>query len=314
MAEPDRINYDPRQVRCPDFANATYALTRDAMVEAGNLPDITSNELAIQKLQDDWNAVNATLVAQYLAQVQADEDLANLRRQEEEEAQRLKEEEQRQRDGETAKETEKKRAPLYDFTEGVGVKSIQQQVHPHAKKLISARKFVPLWYFLPEAMKEAKERVRDMVDTNRFQIATDEDGTESTLTLLGTHSSRASPNAIPDSKLSWAQVSLAKSAYLAALPLGNYPPKFIAMFARFYANMDMHPELHGENGSRIMAYYHSEMRRSWYEQNERGEPFDLSVISESILGESRVEIQKQMNTKAIEGQSSPLPNLPLKKT
>lgn len=53
------------------------------MVVAGNLPDVTSNKLAIQKSQDDWYAVNATLVAQYLAQVQADKDLANQRRQQE---------------------------------------------------------------------------------------------------------------------------------------------------------------------------------------------------------------------------------------
>lgn len=65
------------------------------------------------------------------------------------------------------------------------------------------------------------------------------------------------------------------------------------MFARFYANMDMHPELHEDNGGQVMAYYHSEMRRSWYEQNERGEPFDLSVIAERVLDESRREIQKR---------------------
>lgn len=308
MAELEHLDYNPSQVHCPDFANAAYTLARDAMVAAENLPDIMNNELAIQKLRDDWNAVNATLITQYQNQLQEDEALAEQRRLQEEENLRLREEEQRLWDGETAKEIEKKQAPLYDFTEGVSVNSVQQQIHPHAKKLVTARKFVPLWYFLPEAIKEARERVRNMVDTNRFQIATEEDGGESSLTLLGTHSSRASANAVPDSKLSWAQILLAKSLFLATLPLGNYPPKFITMFAKFYANMDMHPELHGENGDRVMAYYHSEMWRSWYKQNERGEPFDLLVISERVLGESRMEIQKQINKKAIEGQS--LPNNP----
>jgi len=301
MAEPEQLEYDPRQIRCPDFANAAYDLIRDAMVSSANLPKVTSNEQAIQKLQDDWEVANAPLRAQYELQLRANEERAEQERQREEETQRLREEEQRQREGETAKEIEKKRAPLYDFTEGVGAKSIQQQIHPHARKLITARKFVPLWYFLPEALKEAKERNRDTVDTNRFQLATDD---ESGLTLLGTHSTRASANAIPDAKLSWAQVSLAKSSYLAALPLGNYPPKFITMFARFYANMDMHPELHEDNGNQVMAHYHSEMRRSWYEQNERGEPFDLSVIAERVLDESRREVQKRINAKAINGQST----------
>ncbi|KAE9402447.1 hypothetical protein BT96DRAFT_991103 [Gymnopus androsaceus JB14] len=169
------------------------------MVSSANLPEVTSNEHAIQKLQDDWEAANAPLRAQYEAQLRADEE-----------------------------------------------------------KLITAQKFVPLWYFLPEALKEAKERNRDTVNTNRFQLATDD---ESGLTFLGTHSTRASANAIPDAKLSWAQVSLAKSSYLAALPLGNYPPKFITMFARFYANMDMHPELHEDNGNQVMAHYHKSAGR-----------------------------------------------------
>ncbi|KAJ3846165.1 hypothetical protein EV368DRAFT_70136 [Lentinula lateritia] len=93
--------------------------------------------------------------------------------------------------------------------------------------------------------------------------------------------------ASPKELLSWSQVMRAKSTFLNALHLGTYPSDFIAMFATFYTNMDIHRELREQDGEKVMAYYHAEMRLAWYDAMERGEPFDLSVIAEPVLGESR---------------------------
>ncbi|KAJ4497327.1 hypothetical protein C8R41DRAFT_865637 [Lentinula lateritia] len=111
----------------------------------------------------------------------------------------------------------------------------------------------------------------------------------------------ASPNAIPDSQLSWPQVMRAKSAFLNALRLGTWPDDFIAMFAGFYGNMDMHRELQEQDGDRVMAHYHAEMRLAWYDAMERKEPFDLSIISDRVLGESRQQIVKQKQEKSLKG-------------
>ncbi|KAE9387280.1 hypothetical protein BT96DRAFT_768487, partial [Gymnopus androsaceus JB14] len=131
---------------------------------------------------------------------------------------------------------------------------------PYAKKLMAARKYVPLWYFLPEAMMEAKERSREMVNTNHFQIAMDDiNSSNSSLTLIGSHTVRASPNAIPDTRLSWDQVMRAKSSFLNVLLHGEFTDDFIKMFAGFYTGMDMHPELREEHGNQVLALYHAEM-------------------------------------------------------
>ncbi|KAJ3992873.1 hypothetical protein F5050DRAFT_1549143, partial [Lentinula boryana] len=130
---------------------------------------------------------------------------------------------------------------------------------PYAKKLMASRKYVPLWYFLPEATAEAKERNKEAIDSNRFQIAMDEtDSSNSSLTLVGSHTVRASPNAVPDSRLSWDQVMRAKSSFLNALSYGDFTNDFVKMFAGFYTGMDMHPELREEHGDKVLALYHAE--------------------------------------------------------
>ncbi|KAJ3991061.1 hypothetical protein F5050DRAFT_1813012 [Lentinula boryana] len=192
---------------------------------------------ADQHLRDQWDEENDALSTRYQTQLEEDRAIQDARREEEMET---------------------------DFKQGVGVGYIPQQIHPYARKLMVARKYIPLWYFLPEATAKAKDRSREMVDTNRFQIAMEDGGSSSSsLTLVGSHVVRASPNAIPDTRLTWDQVMRAKSSFLNALPLGEFTEDFIKMFAGFYTGMDMHPELREEQGDKVLALYHAEMRRAW---------------------------------------------------
>lgn len=300
MAE--RIEFDPRNIPRPDFSNDRYVTLRRALIADADLPEVNSEATAEQHLTDQWEEENGALRARYEAQLEEDRILEEVRREEEAEARRAEEAERKAKEAETAKKAEEKRTPLYSFKQGVGVGYIPQQIHPYAKKLMTARKYIPLWYFLPEATAEAKERTKETVDTNRFQIAMDDTDSSSSLTLVGSHTVRASPNAIPDTKLTWDQVMRAKSSFLNALPLGEYTQDFIKMFAGFYTGMDMHPELREEHGDRVLALYHAEMRRAWHEFFERKEPFDLAVFSEETLEKCRLEVRRQVNGKAVQGE------------
>lgn len=94
----------------------------------------------------------------------------------------------------------------------------------------------------------------------------------------------------------------AKSSFLNALPLGDFTEDFVKMFAGFYTGMDVHPELREENGDRVLALYHAEMRRAWYEFFELKEPFDLAVFSEETLEKCRMEVRRQANEKTVKGK------------
>ncbi|KAJ3848320.1 hypothetical protein EV368DRAFT_68365 [Lentinula lateritia] len=237
MAE--HLDFDPAKIPAPDFAGETYAFMRIALIADANTPEVTTNELAIQRLKEQWEAHiggSGTLREQNRQEAIAAEELTKAERQEKEK--------------ELLKEAEKKRLPIYSFQKGLGVDSIPLQLYPYAKKMMTARKYVPLWYFLPDAATEAKERSKESLDTNHLQFTVEDDGpvTGSTISLVGSHSVRASPNAIPNSQLSWPQVMQAKSAFLNAPQLGTWPDTFIAMFAGFYSNMDMHCELQEQEG------------------------------------------------------------------
>ncbi|KAE9407405.1 hypothetical protein BT96DRAFT_986703 [Gymnopus androsaceus JB14] len=301
MAE--RLEFDPRNIPTPDFSGNTYATVRRALIADANSPGINAEAEAEQHLRDQWEEENRALRARYEAQLEEDRAVEEARREEAAEAQRLKEVEKRAKEAELAKKADEKRTPLSSFKQGVGVGYIPQQIHPFAKKLMAARKYVPLWYFLPEATAEARERSRETVDTNRFQIAMDDvDSSTSSLTLVGSHTVRASTNAVPDSRLTWDQVMRAKSSFLNALPQGEFTDEFIRMFAGFYTGMDMHPELREEHGDRVLALYHAEMRRAWYERFEQRDPFDLAVFSEDTLEKCRIEVRRQNSERTIKGE------------
>ncbi|KAJ3929893.1 MAG: hypothetical protein NXY57DRAFT_1040457 [Lentinula lateritia] len=196
------------------------------------------------------------LKAQYEAQLREAETLREQRRQQIADAERLAAVEQQEKEKELAKEAEKKKKNGCRSTasrKGLGNRFHYKSTHTlYAKKMMTARKYVPLWYFLPEAATEAKERSKDSLDTDHLQFAVEDGDTlsGSTISLVGSHTVRASPNAIPDSRLSWFQVMRAKSAFLNTLRLGAWPDDHISMFVALYINMDMHSELQEQDGHR----------------------------------------------------------------
>ncbi|KAJ3898642.1 hypothetical protein F5879DRAFT_597301 [Lentinula edodes] len=156
---------------------------------------------------------------------------------------------------------------------------------------MSTCKYVPLWYFLPDAEREAREQMREVVDNNCFEFQSDPAiASNASLTLVSTTSICASPNALPDLHLTWNQVMQAKSGFLGALSLGAFPDKHVNMFAQFFVNMEMHPELRKTNSEHTMALYQAETCLSWYKDNEKGDPFDLAVIIEETLDECHNKI------------------------
>lgn len=294
MAE--RMEFDPRSIPRPNFASNRYTTLRRALVAHAELSQINTEAEAEQYLGEKWEEENEAFRAQYEVKLEEDRAIEEARRQEEAKAQRAKE-------AELTKKAAERRTPLYSFKRGVGVGYIPQQIHPYARKLMVARKYIPLWYFLPEATTEANERSKETFNTNYSQIATDDaDSSSSSLTQVGSQTARASPNAIPDTLLTWGQVMRAKGSFLNALPLGDFTEDFVKMFAGFYTGMDMHPELREEHGDKVLALYHAEMRRAWYDLFEQKKPFDLAVFSQETLENCRVKIHRQINEKTVKGR------------
>ncbi|KAJ3924724.1 MAG: hypothetical protein NXY57DRAFT_1044697, partial [Lentinula lateritia] len=152
-----------------------------------NTPEVTTNELAAQRLKDQWEIHIEELRTQYQTQLRQAETLREQRRQEAAEAEKILKAERQEKEKELSKEAEKKRFPIYSFQKGLGVDSVPLQLHPYMKKMMTVRKYVP---FLPDAAVEAKERSKESLDTNHLQF-TVENGDSlsgSTVSLAGSHS------------------------------------------------------------------------------------------------------------------------------
>ncbi|KAJ3835130.1 hypothetical protein F5878DRAFT_628782 [Lentinula raphanica] len=298
----NRLEFDPALIPCPDFSDEFYAAFRNSLIIDPNHAGITNNQEAARHLKEQWEVVNTRQREQYQAQVLADQEEADRRREEAEVLQRQREAEDRERVLEQAREVEKKRIPAYSFVAGQGAHRKPLRIHPYAEKLMSARKYVPLWYFLPDAAAEAEERAKEVLDTNHYQIANEGgESSSSALVLVGTHSIRASPNAIPDAKLTWSQVILARGAYLKALSLGAWPNEHVKMFAEFFACMDTSEELNAKGGVRALVLYQAEMRMDWFKANERQKPYDLSVTNGAVLEDCWKIVRREEFDKSLIG-------------
>ena len=108
-----RINQDPSNVACPDFAGEGYAAIRQIMAANGQV----NNDQAAEQLTAAWNLTHTQEVETWHQQVQADlaeqEELTRLAEEEEDrrraEDERLKEEEKREQ--EKKRENRRRRSP-----------------------------------------------------------------------------------------------------------------------------------------------------------------------------------------------------------
>ncbi|KAJ4001232.1 hypothetical protein F5050DRAFT_1899703 [Lentinula boryana] len=298
----NRLEFDPALMPRPDFTDEFYAAFRNSLIIDPNHDGVTNNQEAARHLEEQWEVANTRLRERYQAQVLADQEDADRRREEAEELQKQRETEDRERMLEQAREVEKKRIPVYSFVAGQGANRKPLRIHPYAEKLMAARKYVPLWYFLPDAALEAEERAKEVLDTNHYQIA-NEGGefSSSALVLVGTHSIRASPNAIPDARLTWSQVILARGTYLKALSLGAWPNEHIKMFAEFFACMDTSEELSAKGGARALVLYQAEMCMDWFKANERQRPYDLAVTNGEVLEDCWKTVRREEFEKTLKG-------------
>lgn len=298
-----RIEVDPGRILCPNFAEPTYDFLRRALIADQTLIDVGNDGDATQKLKDNWTAENTRQRAAFQAQSEADAAREEQLRQQAAQAQREAEEAERAKHREAAKEAEAKKTPARDYQDGVGLQTFVENTHPYAIKQITDQKFVEYWYFLPIASQEATNQLLHNADTNQYHLATS-DGANGTvsMSLVGTHSTKPSRNAIPDTLLTWHQVLSGKTVFLQTILLG-YRQKDFMSFARFYAVMETHPELRSNpDGEQVMAQYHAMMRQQWYAAMRNGNPFDISVLSEDVMNKCRHIVQQKAQQSALSGE------------
>ena len=124
--------------------------------------------------------------------------------------------------------------------------------------------------------------------------------TNDMLALRPINAYKSSSKAVPDHRLTWTEISTAKSKLLSCMQDAKWPSKHVEALAGLYVNLDAHEIREEESGEETLIQYHAEVRREWMDAitgNSIQRPFDISCINENRLRMIATKIlhQKQLN-------------------
>jgi len=247
-----RINQDPTNVPCPDFAGAGYATVRQVMSNNGHI----TNDQAVEQLTAAWNQMHVQDVNAWNQQIQANiAEQEELTRLAEEEEARCQAEDECEKE-EERKEQEKKQPKMNDFDEN---KMVADHIMPQPSQFtigkLKSFSFVELWYFTGEGCAEAQVSSRTQLDDTYGLTKVD-----NLVVLKPVTSFKASCNVIPDANLTWQQMNVRKNTMLHFMDLCDWPQKHIQSLAHFYFNIKLEPMQSCPNGEKILIAYQARVR------------------------------------------------------
>ncbi|KAM6503929.1 hypothetical protein JOM56_000872, partial [Amanita muscaria] len=152
----------------------------------------------------------------------------------------------------------------------------------YALKRLEKYEYVDLWYFTEEGCEDAL-RFNQSTAPDTYTLANLGD----TLSLRPIDAMKALRNAFGDEKLTWRQMSIAKTSLLHHMTELGWDVTYVRALASFYVALESHPRRRqGTNGDKVLLLYQAEVRREWFQQltQERIQTvFDISIINEERL-------------------------------
>ncbi|KAF8802694.1 hypothetical protein BYT27DRAFT_7111840 [Phlegmacium glaucopus] len=245
----DRLIHNPHLEAMPDHAGPHYNVLRDALTQNG-----MTLEQAVQALNNSWTMNHNARIQVW--------DQQELPEREEERV-----------------ETEKKRPKMKDFDDATSVGNyIAPRPAQYALRRIEDFKYVELWYLTPEGCTDATQLQLTQSD-DAFGLTKVDD----MVTLKSVSSLKASKNVVPDTELSFRQVSMAKNAFIPLMTKYQWSEKAINAFAQLFTQLELHPYRQREFGERALIIYQARVRREWHDQLKLGSAFNIGILNEDLL-------------------------------
>ena len=269
----NRILHDPHLEIAPDHAGPHYEVLRNALTHNG-----MTQEEAVQALDDSWNLNHVARIQAWDLQVAEDDAALEAQRQAlQQEAEAQAAQEQLLQEAEKA-EAEKK-PKMKDFDDAITVGSfIAPRPAQYALRRIEEFEYVELWYFTPEGCADATNRQLTQHD-DTFGLTKVDD----IVTLKSVSSLKASRNVIPDSELTFRQMSMAKNTFLPLMMKYQWSAKAVTAFAQLFTELELHQYRQREFGEKALLTYQARVRREWHDQLKLGSAFNVGIINEDLL-------------------------------
>ncbi|KAJ6618628.1 hypothetical protein B0H10DRAFT_2217583 [Mycena sp. CBHHK59/15] len=294
MAAP-RITLDPGLESCPDYASALFKAVRDLIIAGAPAANPLTDAEAANHLSNAWNAdcdarkllwaaqvqANATQAAADAAAVTAQEALDCAAADAAAEAERL--------------EAEKKKPKLGVFDSTLAIPDyLGPRVSSFAKKKLEDKEYVELWYWTKEGCLDAESLRGGVEADDSFGITQ----VGSTLSLKPLTAYKASKKVLRDEDLSWSQLSIAKTGYLAAIEAAGWPNPHRAALASFFYAIENHPSRmnHDDYADSILVIYTSRSRRFWHDSLSQGKGFNIAIINEKLMEQISTEFHNKLRS------------------
>ena len=139
-------------------------------------------------------------------------------------------------------------------------------------------KFIELWYFTPKGCMDALQHQHTQND-NAFGPSK----TDGLVSLKSVSSLKASRNIVPDAKLSFQQMSMAKNALIPLMNKYEWTDKAIQVFAQFWTQLEVHTFRQWEYREKALLVYQAHIHQEWHDQMKLGKGFNISVMNEDLL-------------------------------
>ncbi|KAF8802283.1 hypothetical protein BYT27DRAFT_7113339 [Phlegmacium glaucopus] len=293
----DRLIHDPHLEVMPDHAGPHYNILRDVLTQNG-----MTIEQAVQALNNSWTQNHNARIQVWDQQV-IDDAAA-------EEAQRLQQlagepqvgQEPPEREEERI-EAEKKKPKMKDFNDTTSVSNyIAPRPAQYALRRIEDFEYVELWYLTPEGCTDATQHQYTQND-DTFGLTKVDD----MVTLKSVSSLKASKNVVPDSELSFRQMSMAKNAFFPLMAKYQWSEKAINAFAQLFTQLELHPFRQREFGEWALIIYQARVRREWHDQLKLGSAFNIGILNEDLLQSIYKELLDKAQLLSLNEVSFPLP-------
>ena len=174
-------------------------------------------------------------------------------------------------------EAEKKKPKMKNFDDTLPLATTSRPAQ-YALRRIEEFQYVELWYLTPEGCNDATQCQLTQHD-DTFGLTKVDD----IVTLKSVSSLKASKNIIPNSELSFRQMSMAKNAFIPLMTKYHWSVKAITAFAQLFTQLELHPYRQQEFGERALITFQVRVRREWHDQLKLGTAFNVGKINEYLL-------------------------------
>ncbi|KAF8812977.1 hypothetical protein BYT27DRAFT_7085493 [Phlegmacium glaucopus] len=269
----ERIVLNPHLEVMPDHAGPHFNVLRNALMQNG-----LTIEQAIQAIDESWTQTHNERIQRWDQQVVDDAIAEEALGQQQPENLDPMPQEPPERVEERA-ELEKRKPKMKDFDDTAAVGNyIAPRPAQYALRRIEDFEYVELWYLTPEGCTDATQHQLTQND-DTFGLTKVDD----MVTLKSVSSLKASKNVIPDNKLSFRQMSMAKNTFIQLMTKYQWSKKAINAFAHLFTQLELHPYRQREFGERALIIYQARVRREWHDQLKLGSAFNIGIVNEVLL-------------------------------